>query len=126
MTPETRAKLEKSLNEHGLTVHLTRDIGAIMLQLARLAQFERLMHSVAAGNPAVEVAVEHVIREQRRCADHTPPDRRPLEVLDIPEVMTGLNRALHAKLGKQADISPVRLDAAIAAFCGVLCAEVRQ
>ena len=64
MKPETRQKLDEKLNQHGLSVLLTRDYDSILMQLARLAQFERLMLLAAAGNPAVEFAVEHVLREQ--------------------------------------------------------------
>lgn len=64
MTPEKRTELQRTLKGHGLTVLLTRDYDAILQQLARLAQFERLMIQVAAGNPAVEFAVDHVTKQQ--------------------------------------------------------------
>jgi hypothetical protein len=66
MTPEKFTEMERKLDRHGLTVLLTRDYVAMLIQLARLAQFERLMIQTAAGNPAVEFAVEHVKKQQLR------------------------------------------------------------
>jgi len=60
MTPEKYAELTKHLAGQGLTVLPTRDFDSILLQLARLAEFKRLMLQVAAGNYIVEFAVEHV------------------------------------------------------------------
>ncbi|HIJ95802.1 MAG TPA: hypothetical protein HPP94_08725 [Desulfuromonadales bacterium] len=64
MTLQKRDELQRTLNDHGLTVLFTRDYDDIKRQLARLAQFERLMISAAAGNPDVEFAVDHVAKQQ--------------------------------------------------------------
>lgn len=66
MTPEQRQHLIKKMDENGMTVLLTRDYFGMLLQLARLSQFERLMIKTAAGNPHVEIAVDHVRRIQNR------------------------------------------------------------
>jgi hypothetical protein len=68
MTPEKRNELIRSLNDTGMTVLLTRDYASMLLQLARLSQFERLMVTTAAGNPAVEFAVDNVHRQQMQIA----------------------------------------------------------
>jgi uncharacterized protein (DUF302 family) len=64
MSPETRTKLKNTLADHGLTVLKTVDHNAMLQELARLAQFERLILNTAAGNPPVESAVEYVILTQ--------------------------------------------------------------
>lgn len=68
MTPETRTELKRKLADHGLTVLRTEDHNAMLQQLARLSQFERLMLNTAVGNPVVEHAVEHVILTQKQQA----------------------------------------------------------
>lgn len=125
MTPEKRRELTTQLGDQGLYVIPTRDFDAILMQLARLAQFERMMLTVAAGNPAVEFAVEHV-----QCEQQAPPHMisdaaalRPLTTLDIPTVLNDVNRALHDQLDKQAHIDPLRAQAAALAFVGILRAE---
>lgn len=122
MTPETRAKLEQKLAEHGLTVLLTRDYDSILIQLARLALFERLVitndHLFAAAD--VE-ALRHASRDIE-----TADDTRLLTTLDIPTIGIEVHRALHNKLDSRVCIDPVRLNAAVAAFVGILCAEVNH
>lgn len=116
MTPEKREQLTDHLAEHGLSVLLTKDFDAILMQLARLAQFERLMLTAAAGNPAVEFAVEHVRYEQGD-DDNT----RPLEISDLPKVLTAAHKHLHDQLGKPARLDTHTVNAAVSAFVGILC-----
>lgn len=118
MTPEKRAELTTQLAANGLTVLLTKDFDAIMLQLAHLAQFERLLLKAAAGNPPVEFVVEHV-----QSVQHYPVESRPMEILDIPWVLMAIHRALYEKLDKGAQLRPERLYAASAAFTGIICAD---
>lgn len=94
MTPETRSKLEKTLSDHGLTVVLTRDHNAMLLQLASLAEFKRLMLTAAAGNPAVEYTVSHVIKNQLQTKI-----TQPLSMEQIPAILAMVNRALYANMG---------------------------
>lgn len=118
MTPQTRAELEQKLAAHGLTVLLTRDFDAIMLQLDRLAQFERLMQEVAEGNPPVEFAMGYV-----RAMQHYPVESRPMEILDIPEIMIGLLRELHEQINRGTRIRCERITAATTAFIGIITAR---
>ena len=129
MKPETRAKLEQKLNEHGLTVIMTKDFDSILLQLARLAQFERLM--VEMGNLDTSHRVKDCI-EITRVRQEAPPYMKPnsnnmlpLSITDIPQINIEVHRALHARLDKQVCINPLRLHAAVSAFVGILCAEAR-
>lgn len=115
MTPDQQ-KIATELVPHGLSVLLTRDFDAILLQLARLAQFERLMLTAAAGNPAVEFAIEHV-RAQQGDDDIT----RPLEISDLPKVLTAAHKHLHDQLGKPARLDTHSVNAAVTVFVGILC-----
>lgn len=127
MTPEKRRELTKQLGDQGLYVIPTRDFDAILMQLARLAQFERLMLSAAAGNPVVEFAVDHV-RDEQQAPPHMISDAaalRPLTSLDIPTVLNEVNRALHEQMDKQAHIDPQRAQVAALAFVSILRAEDR-
>ncbi|MFZ2949533.1 MAG: hypothetical protein WA003_08610 [Desulfuromonadaceae bacterium] len=120
MTPETRKKLEQKLNEHGLSVLLTRDYDSILLQLASLAQFKRLMLTNAPPFCAADISAIC------RSSDiETDRDMRPMEILDIPVIGMELNRALQDQLDKRACISLHRVNAAVLAFVGILCAEGR-
>ncbi len=120
MTPEKREELTKQLAEHGLSVLLTRDFDAILLQLARLAQFERLMVINEHLFNAVGIAA---IRAS--CGVDSDNDLRPMEVIDIPLIGIEVNRATQIMLDKQAHIDLHRLPAAVLAFVGILSAEVR-
>lgn len=120
MTPETRAELEQTLAENGLTVLLTRDYNTTLLHLARLAQFERLLIMAADNDPLCRYALDLV--EARRLPDSGPCSDR-LEILDIPEILTAINRVLNSLIDRQARINAERFPAAIAAFAGILCAE---
>lgn len=120
MTPEARAELEQNLASHGLTVLLTRDYDAMLLHLARLAQFERLLIMAAENDPLCRYAFDLV--EARRLPDSGPCSYR-LEILDIPEILSTLNRVLNSLIDRQARINAERLPSAAAAFVGILCAE---
>ena len=119
MTPDARKKLEQKLSGHGLSVLLTRDFDAILLQLARLAQFERLMLTAAAGNPAVEFAVDHVQREQSAFIDCDRDFTVPLAVGNIPRILQAVNIELQQRLDSASHFYPDRLNAAIVAFTAI-------
>ena len=128
MTPEHRAKLElrmaeynQGLNPGGLSVLMTRDYDEILLQLAQLAQFQRLLLTAAAGNPAMEFAVEHVQREQAAMTDSCAGFAVPLEILNIPTVLQAVNVELQKQLDATGTIHLQRLPAAVTAFSAILC-----
>lgn len=120
MTPEKREELTQQLADQGLSVLLTRDFDSILIQLARLAQFERLM--ITNDHLFDTAAVKSISRSCDVAADD---DCRPMEILDIPTIEIELHRALHAQLDKQICINPFRVHAAVTAFIGILCAEAR-
>ena len=127
MIPETRAKLEQKLNELGLSVLRTCDYDAILMQLARLAQFERMMVEMGEADKSHRVKDCIAVTRARQEAPPNMPgyeEMRPLEILDIPTINIELHRALHDRLEKQVCINPLRVHAAVAAFVGILCAEV--
>lgn len=106
MSPETRTKLKNTLADHGLTVLQTKDHTAMLQELARLAQFERLMLTTAAGNPPVETAVEHVILSQLQSAGTPVPDAftGAMEIDDIPRVMREAHAGLHSYHRRQVEL----------------------
>lgn len=120
MTPEKRTEITAQLADHGLTVLLTTDYKSILIQLARLAQFERLMMIEAECSPWVEVALQRVKAEQVVVIDNHV---RPIGILDIPTVQMQVHRAMHECLKKNVNINPQRVDAAVLAFIGILCVE---
>ncbi len=122
MTPQKRAELTTQPAAHGLSVLLTRDYDAILLQLAQLAQFERLMLQIAACNPAAAGMVGETRSEQKRFTD-CRGSSRPLEVLDIPSILNRVNRALHDALDAKRPVNPSLIPAATAAFVTILCQE---
>lgn len=122
MTPQKRAELATQLASHGLSVLLTRDYDAILLQLAQLAQFERLMLQIADCNPAAAGIVGEIRSEQKRFTDF-PGSSRPLEVLDIPDILNWVNRTLHEALDAKRSVKPALITAATAAFITILCQE---
>lgn len=120
MTPEKREQLTAHLAQHGLSVLMTKDLDGILLQLAKLAQFNRLMLTAAAGNPVVEFAVDHVQREQA-CVDASDWDFAiPMETANIPWLLQAVNVELQQLLDKRASIQPDRLPAAVAAFSAII------
>jgi hypothetical protein len=123
MTPEKRVELTTQLADHGLSVLLTKDFDAILIQLARLAQFERLIVTAAEGNPRLADAVKMARLIQDTAA--ASESHHPLAILDIPTIIIDLHRALHDMLDKQACIAPLRVHAAVAAFTGIIRAEQR-
>ena len=111
MTDGVRAELSRKLNANGLTVMKTGDYESMLLQLARLSRFQRLMFFTAAGNPPVEVAVECVVKQM----DLPESDRRrpPLarlaltermEIDDIPRVLRTAHAGLHNYLARDASL----------------------
>lgn len=120
MTPQTRAELEQKLAEHGLTVLLTRDYNTILLHLARLAQFERLLLTAAKTDPLCQHALDLIQAHWLPYNDDCPDT---LGILDIPEILMAINRVLNSLSDRQARINTDRLPAAIAAFAGILCAQ---
>lgn len=126
MTPEKRAELTAQLADYGLSVLLTKDFDSILIQLARLAQFERLVVNAAENNPRLADTVKMVrlIQDSGSLTDDAG-QRRPLAILDIPAIMIELHRALHDQLDKQVCINHLRVHAAVAAFVGILRAETR-
>ena len=126
MTPEKRRELTKQLADQGLSVLLTRDFDSILMQLARLAQFERMMVEMGEADKSHRVKDCIAVTRARQEAPPNMPgyeEMRPLEILDIPTINIELHRALHDRLDKQVCINPLRLHAAVAAFVGILCAE---
>jgi hypothetical protein len=118
MTPEKREELTNQLSAQGLTVLLTRDFDGILMQLARLAQFERLV----------------LINDHLRTLPHIETilgvcngglvgaaALRPLEIADIPIVLTAAHKHLHDQLGRPAQLDPHTVDAAVTAFVAILC-----
>lgn len=120
MTPEKRAELTAQLADHGLSVLLTRDLDGILLELARLAQFERLVmtndHIFNAGDIAA-IRASCALDPSDRC--------RPMEVIDVPVILDQVNKALHVELDKQTSINPLRVNAAVIAFTGIIRVEAR-
>lgn len=105
------------------------DLDGILLQLARLAQFERIM--IEMGDLDKSHRVKDCI-ELTRVRQEAPPyvkpdtnDMRPMETIDIPYVLMEVNRVLQASLDKRAVIDIHRVQAAALAFIGILCAETR-
>lgn len=120
MTPVKLNELAAKLATHGMTVTMTRDHHATMLNLARLAQFERLMVDFGRSDKTGRVAdaVETIRLMQRYHAI----DCRPLEILDVPVAITEVHRAMHARLDRGDVIHNERLHAAVSAFTAILCA----
>jgi len=111
MSPETRAVLQSKLAENGLTVLKTDDYNSTLLQLSRLARFERLMLNTAAGNPVVETAVEHVrsrmdgaVGAIGRSPLQRPDPARRMEIDDIPMVLRSAHSGLHNYLSGDATL----------------------
>ena len=120
MTPEKRAELIKHLASHGLSVLLTRDFDSMLIQLARLAQFERLLIQSSETNPWVRATLERIWNEQKMFVDNQNDIRR-MEIIDVPTVLNSVNRALNDQLDQRAHINPEHLTAATAAFTAILC-----
>ena len=123
MTPQKRQELTKQLETYGLSVLLTRDFDSILIQLAKLAQFERIMVQIAECNPAAAGMLAEIRCEQRRFAEPNGPPRQ-MTVLDIPAVLREANSALHAALDRELQFRPELLPLATALFTRTLCQEV--
>ena len=124
MTPEKRAKLTKQLADHGLSVLLTRDFDSILIQLARLAQFERLMETKAEYDKRLAEIIKMIRLIQGPDNIAHPENNGPcrsMDILDIPAILPVVNRALHVQLDKKALIDLHATEAATAAFIGILC-----
>lgn len=129
MTPEKREELTNQLADQGLSVLLTHDFDSILIELARLAQFERLMMTALENDPLelLDVVMAEV-RAQQEEPPHVmlnPADLRPMETIDIPWILMEVNRPLQAMLNKQTSIDIKRVHAAVAAFVGILRTEER-
>lgn len=123
MTPEHRVELQNHLAEHGLSVLMTRDYDAILIQLARLAQFERLIEQKAETDKRLSETIKMIRLIQRPFNAGRPADLsqvRPMEIIDVPDIVTVVHRALHDNLGKNALIDHTHIHAATAAFVGIL------
>jgi hypothetical protein len=123
MTPEKRDKLTQQLAEQGLTVLMTRDYDAILLQLARLAQFERLLDGKAESDKRLAEIIRFIRLMQMPVESFRPGDiekARPLETLDVPTILTGVHKALHVQLDNCATVYHNSIHAATAAFIGIL------
>lgn len=121
MTPEKQAELTRQFADHGLTVLLSKDFDSILIQLARLAQFERLMRQQAEENPWVMGGVAAVQAEQERFTPGVSRFRPALELIDIPAILAAVNRELQAQYDASARFDQNDLSAATAAFIGILC-----
>lgn len=120
MTPEKRAALENTLAEHGLTVMLTSDHKALLQNLARLAQFERLMQHMAEGDmTGMTARTVDTVRMVMACPEYSG-EIKQLQVLDIPEIITEVHRDLHKLLDDGAHILPAWQFIARAAFIAIL------
>ncbi len=123
MTPQKRTELTQKMAEYGLSVMLTRDYDSLLTQLASLAQFERVMLSIAECNPAAAGMVSEIRSEQRRFTEPTGPARQ-MTVLDIPGILRDANQALHTALDRELQFRPELLPVATALFSSILCREV--
>jgi len=124
MTTESRPIEIRESGTH--SVIRTADLDNILMQLARLAQFERLMINALKNDPLelLDVIMAEVHAEQNAAADIPGCDAmRPLKIIDIPKIEIALHRELHERLDKQVCIHPQRMNAAVVAFVGILCAE---
>jgi hypothetical protein len=108
------------------TTLLTSDFDAILIQLARLAQFERMLVELA------DVDTSHRVKDciaVTRARQIEPPyipgyaDRRPLETIDIPAIGLQLHQALHGCLDQQVCLNPLRVHAAVSTLLAILQAE---
>lgn len=62
MNDKQTQRLIKTLNNEGMTVLLTRDHSAIMLELAMLRRFERLVRTAAAVDTPLQMLVKDIDR----------------------------------------------------------------
>lgn len=120
MTPEKREELTHHLAGHGLSVLLTKDFDSILLQLARLAQFERLMENKSESDKRLSETIKMVRLIQDSVSDLPADQPRPLEIVDVPTILTDVHKALHRELDHTACIDHSSINAATAAFIGIL------
>ncbi|MFZ2949005.1 MAG: hypothetical protein WA003_05930 [Desulfuromonadaceae bacterium] len=108
------------------TTLLTSDFDAILLQLARLAQFERMMLTALENDP---LELLDVVMAEVRAEQAAPPyipgyaDLRPLETIDIPTIGLQVHQALHGCLDKQVCLNPLRVHAAVSTLIAILQAK---
>lgn len=122
MTPEKRVELTTLMAANGLSLLLARDFDALLLQLAHLAQFERLLLQAADGNPHLECAIAYV-KKQQTLFDEPAADQRALELLDIPTILCRVSGALHEALATGNRINIDLTPTATAVFVKILCPE---
>jgi hypothetical protein len=120
MTPEKRAELTKHLAGHGMSVLMTKDFDSILMQLARLAQFERLMETKSESDKRLSETIKMVRLIQGPVSPLPADQPRLLEILDIPTILTDVHKALHRELDHTARIDHNSINAATAAFIGIL------
>lgn len=100
---------------------LTKDYNTILMQLARLAQFERLMHLAANDLAGADLTLEQIRAEQRRFAMEGTDILRPMETLDVPTILAEVNKALHEQMDNQARLDFDSIHAATSTFTAILC-----
>lgn len=126
MTLDERIELTRTLAGQGLTVIPTRDYDGILLQLARLAQFERLVMNAVDIDPLglFEQVIAEIHTEMNEADNPRYNTMRPMDVVDIPMVQMETFRALYARINTDICLDPTRVDAAVSAFAGILFARV--
>jgi hypothetical protein len=120
MTPEKYIELSTTLAGQGLTVLPTKDFDPILIQLARLAQFERPMLTKAESDKRLAETINMVRLIQDSVSPLPANQPRHLEILDIPTIVTAVHHELHDQLGRCARVDHNSIHAATAAFIGIL------
>lgn len=62
MSDHKQTDLEKTLKDHGLTVLLTKDHNAMLLELAMLKRFDRLIRKAAEVDTLLKMLVKDIDR----------------------------------------------------------------
>lgn len=60
MTDQRKTELEKVLNDHGLTVMLTKDHNAMLFEMVLLRRFDRLIRCAAAVDTPLAMLVKDI------------------------------------------------------------------
>ena len=121
MTPEKREELTRNLAGHGLSVMLSKDFDSILIQLARLAEFERLIVKSLPLYPSLNGLLQQIKTYQRCFTFDESPRGQLMELVDIPAILSSVNRELQLQLDQSACFDQADLPAATAAFIGILC-----
>lgn len=107
-----------------ITTIPTATFDSILIQFARLAQFERLMVTKAEHDPRLAAIIKMVQLDQGPvvlAGDAALEQLRPLEVGDLPIVLSAAHKHLHDQLGQPSLLDATAINAAVAAFVGLLC-----